>query len=694
MRLRPDFSPKDYSDDFLEVFHSLRLRKRLPGSLPECQKMDLPSLPQRIYTLGEKPPAHKSISYHTDDTNLFNALRRALNDDEYEELKESKLGVFIKFKEMNFGWASRLVHYMLGFQLNIKKKYELWSLVGPQPVRFSQLEFEHITGLNCDYIEDLENPRVEVTKEMAAFWEMMGVDVDAGPSTGHIKVAFGRCEEWSQEDRMRLGYLAIFTGFIEGRKYSTATRASLARLVMDLERFENYHWGRVAFKVLMESLKGVNLESNSYTVDGFVQVLQVWAYFALPEFGANYGHPLPNRPSPLMLAYDGGKGHIFFKEAISKHVFKLHSLRLHRRLKASRLTSVINFVQKDFAEMFPRWDFAENIIKVMFNAKANLNWTMNCWEVTGTKSRVKKEENAAETESGVKEESAVPRKKARKAAFVEACKVPSVEASKVPSAEARAEARSEARSEASTCVGGMTKEQIEKSFKGIADVMRDGFGMCLREIKLLEDRLKAVEKKSESVNGAKAGQNGGKAGQNDPQEPSSSKDLSVVIANEPPEHSGEPRVLVLDNEVPTDSDLHKGEIRRHGTNILPIYEGWGLDVDDIYALVNFRNEHWIAIWISISKRHIVVWDSILTHIKAADLDVLMEPFVNMVPYLLVECAGSDEERVKHTLEPYTYERVTVGVPQCRAGDCGVFAGSTSNVMLLGCHFLQRFVTRT
>ncbi|CDY49530.1 BnaCnng17540D [Brassica napus] len=81
------------------------------------------------------------------------------------------------------------------------------------------------------------------------------------------------------------------------------------------------------------------------------------------------------------------------------------------------------------------------------------------------------------------------------------------------------------------------------------------------------------------------------------------------------------------------------------------------------------NEHWIVIWISIPKRHIVVWDSILTHIRAADLDVLMEPFVNMVPYLLVECSGSDEERVKHTLEPYTYERVTVGVPQCRAALC-------------------------
>ncbi|CAN6852800.1 unnamed protein product [Brassica oleracea var. botrytis] len=141
--------------------------------------------------------------------------------------------------------------------------------------------------------------------------------------------------------------------------------------------------------------------------------------------------------------------------------------------------------------MFSRWDFAEKIIKVMFNAKANWNWTMNCWEVTG--------------KCSTSEE-------ARKAASVEACKVPSVEASKVPSAEAHAEARSEAST----------------------------------EIKLLGDRLKAVEQKSENVNGAKAGHNGGKARQNDPQEP---------------KHSGEPRVLVLDNEVPTDSDLPKGEIR-------------------------------------------------------------------------------------------------------------------------------------
>ncbi|KAF8105308.1 hypothetical protein N665_0159s0013 [Sinapis alba] len=130
---------------------------------------------------------------------------------------------------------------MLCFQLKIKKKYEFWSLVGADPLKFSLIEFEHLTDLNYEYIENLENPRCEVTEEIA-FWEWIGVSLDTGPSSEQIIRACQRCQEWSRDDHMRLGYLAIFTGFIEGRKYSTATRATLARLVMDLEKFENYPW--------------------------------------------------------------------------------------------------------------------------------------------------------------------------------------------------------------------------------------------------------------------------------------------------------------------------------------------------------------------------------------------------------------------------------------------------------------------
>nr|VDD23591.1 unnamed protein product [Brassica oleracea] len=202
--------------------------------------------------------------------------------------------------------------------MNLKKKYELWSLVGPEPVRFSLLEFEHLTGLNCEYIEDLERPHSVVTKELTSFWEMLGVHVEAGPSTQEIIAALERCEGWSRDDRKRLAYLAIFTGYIEGRKYSTPTRVSLARLVMELERAEIFR--------VVTLLMGFACSPVSVCTQLFL------------ELGATFGNPLPNNPSPRSLAYKGSqKDADSFKEAI--------------------LGRVINFIQKDTGEMFPKWEF-------------------------------------------------------------------------------------------------------------------------------------------------------------------------------------------------------------------------------------------------------------------------------------------------------------------------------------------------
>ncbi|CAN6982669.1 unnamed protein product [Brassica oleracea var. botrytis] len=337
---------------------------------------------------------------------------------------------------------------MLGFQLDIKKKYELWSLVGPEPVRFSLLEFEHLTGLNCEYIEDLERPHSVVTKELTSFWEMLGVHVEAGPSTQEIIAALERCEGWSRDDRKRLAYLAIFTVYIEGKKYSTPTR-----------------------------------------------------------------------------------------------------------------TRVINFIQKDTGEMFPKWEFdvedplAENIIKLMF-VKKPWKWTMDCWEVTGTWVNTKSAVVSPTKKKVVKEDSPRPRKKARKEA--------PAEASEEAAAEASEEAAAEASEEVTTTVGGLTKEDIKTMFKDIADAMREGFGMCLKEIKYLSKRVEAVEKKvgittkrkgtssqnttsppkptlepgSESVNGTNAGR----------------KSLAE-------DKAPEPSLVLLDKNQSTVSDLQKEDAR-------------------------------------------------------------------------------------------------------------------------------------
>ncbi|WZZ88826.1 hypothetical protein YC2023_117405 [Brassica napus] len=87
--------------------------------------------------------------------------------------------------------------------------------------------------------------------------------------------------------------------------------------------------------------------------------------------------------------------------------------------------------------------------------------------------------------------------------------------------------------------------------------------------------------------------------------------------------------------------------------------------------VNYADTHWIAMWISIPKRHIVVFDSICSSISPEELYVVMEHFLYMVPSFLFECASSDEQRVQYSLESFTYERPT-NIPPARAGDCGVY----------------------
>ncbi|CAN6983753.1 unnamed protein product [Brassica oleracea var. botrytis] len=357
-----------------------------------CFKMDKLDFPQRLYSVGQEPFPNKSIAYYSDDSKLFPALKEALEADEWEELKNSRVGVFLKFHEMKFGWASRLVHYILYFQLNCKKKFELWSLVGVEPLRFSLHEFEEITGLNCEYVKNLENPLVEVTTDMKAFWAQMGVNFDRGPSIDELTTACQMCRTWSRDDRLRLGYLAIYAGFIEAARTSPPTRASLTRLVMDLDAFEDYPWGRVAFKFLMESVKGVDL-TKTYAIEGFVQVLQVWVYCCLPEFGAGFGHPIEGSPTPPLLAFLGGKGKRRLQENMLKQFYLLQ-------------TRTKNFTMKDYSEMFPRWDGeledekADNIVKAVFSS--GWAWEQSHWPLVGTKlwTNVKVEILPMKTEAG------------------------------------------------------------------------------------------------------------------------------------------------------------------------------------------------------------------------------------------------------------------------------------------------------
>lgn len=268
--------------------------------------MEEVTFPRRLFTEGEEPNYDRSIGYFSKNTELWAKLHTLLKD-EWSELENSKLCVLFKFTKLEFKWASKVVQSLLAMGVACEKKFEYWSVVGVQPLRFSLHEFEHITGLNCEYKEALTKPATVETDEMKAFWRKLGVNTKVGPSIENLIVACKWAGEWSREDRLRLAYLAIYAGFVDAHKPNTQTRVALASLVMDLDRFENYPWGRVAFKTLIKSVKRVD-QSKPYVLDGFAEVPQVWAYYAMPKFGQDNGDPRPNNPEPPLLAFNGIRG--------------------------------------------------------------------------------------------------------------------------------------------------------------------------------------------------------------------------------------------------------------------------------------------------------------------------------------------------------------------------------------------------
>lgn len=96
--------------------------------------------------------------------------------------------------------------------------------------------------------------------------------------------------------------------------------SKLVRLVMDVKTFENYPWGRVAFKKLIASVKKLDLSKTSYLIHGFVEVLQIWVYTAMPEYGASHGKPLHGNTTPPLLAYKGAKGQKNMRKCLLEQV--------------------------------------------------------------------------------------------------------------------------------------------------------------------------------------------------------------------------------------------------------------------------------------------------------------------------------------------------------------------------------------
>ncbi|XP_056856959.1 uncharacterized protein LOC108836870 [Raphanus sativus] len=109
---------------------------------------------------------------------------------------------------------------------------------------------------------------------------------------------------------------------------------------------------------------------------------------------------------------------------------------------------------------------------------------------------------------------------------------------------------------------------------------------------------------------------------------------------------------------------------------------WAQEIDDIYTPLFVKGNHWVACWISIPRRHIVIWDSDVSYAKDEEIADHVKPFAHMVPYML-HMMSCGEERELYT-GYFTHERVSASeAPQnYQSGDCGVYC-----LKYIECHAL-------
>ncbi|CAN7072972.1 unnamed protein product [Brassica oleracea var. botrytis] len=214
--------------------------------------------------------------------------------------------------DLEFAWSSTLVHYFLSRQLYCKKQHEIWFLIEKQHARFSLFEFEDITCLNC---EPLPNTMVvEDVEKSNNVWALFNLRrTGSTPSAEDIRTLCRSPDvyrSWSREDQIRLCYLAILTGGLLALDRREAIPPAKAKLLMDLEIFEQYPWRRVAFVELVQQIKdatATKIKDDSYVCKGFVQVIQVWAYAYIPCLGEAIGRPIRSN-GPCLLRFKGKYG--------------------------------------------------------------------------------------------------------------------------------------------------------------------------------------------------------------------------------------------------------------------------------------------------------------------------------------------------------------------------------------------------
>ncbi|RID65479.1 LOW QUALITY PROTEIN: hypothetical protein BRARA_D00669 [Brassica rapa] len=255
---------------------------RLVDSSDSPEEQPIRPIPEMMFAEGEEPVGVRVLTYLS--SGAINRIFNALEEEEVQIIQKSAFGKTLEIVDKPV-FSGRFARYILSRQLKTKKKHEVWFRFAGKPIRFSLREFAIVTGLPCGKfpkkIKD-EAQRNYIRKTLLAvlIWK-----IEVATIASVIKMLRKRTVE-DRLVRIKYACLAILASVLLPTNLKMKICKEHAEAIADLEEFFAYPWGRLAFDMLMTSIKErdeIALSQNTIAVKVFSLALQLLVVEAVPS---------------------------------------------------------------------------------------------------------------------------------------------------------------------------------------------------------------------------------------------------------------------------------------------------------------------------------------------------------------------------------------------------------------------------
>ncbi|XP_020882022.1 uncharacterized protein LOC110228609 [Arabidopsis lyrata subsp. lyrata] len=203
-------------------------------------------LPPRLFATDRYPDARLNIYSRPDILTVICDVLEGTK--EMETILDSCFGSLFSLRVSECPISCKLVHALLCRQLLSKQKYEMWTVFGGQPLRFSLFEFGSVTGLPCgefpeEYDPDFFPKRVNGVND---YWDVL-IGKDKNATLADVSVKFQALKGIEDPLKLPLALLLIVDGVLIANNQTHRPTYKYVKMLENIDSFLSFPWGRESF---------------------------------------------------------------------------------------------------------------------------------------------------------------------------------------------------------------------------------------------------------------------------------------------------------------------------------------------------------------------------------------------------------------------------------------------------------------